>query len=731
MKPVDIIVPIYRDTARTLRCLNSVLPLIAHYSNFYLVMINDASPDSNMKTALETFARQHTRITLLENPENLGFVATVNRGMAHNIRHDVVLLNSDTEVSGDWLVRLQQAVYSANNIGTATPFANNATICSFPNFCEDNALPDGFNLSELDQLFANTIATSSTIDLPTAVGCCMYIRRDCLNAVGFFDAETFGRGYGEENDFCQRAIKLGWRHILATNVFIYHAGGISFGDEQQALQQRALSILKKRYPHYEIDVQKFIIEDPPATIRNAVLVNLITQKHKPIILFVSHGMGGGVKQHVQELASLISEKAHAILLSAFDRKNIHLFLDASGKINDGLSFNLEQDYKKLIYFLKTLTINYIHFHHLMNLPEPCWQLPQDLNVPYEITIHDYYLINGNPTLTDPKGSYCENPLNIKNLYNPNYPIPYKLNRQAWHHKVEIFLENATRIIFPSEGSAKVFKQFFPLSNIVAWHPDSENVFYPAVHIKPLHSDENLKVLVIGALSKEKGSELLSKCAKECHVRKIPVEFHLLGYANKRLHHSVIVHGSYKQTDVVDLIKEINPHIVWWPARLPETYSYTLSSVLILGLPIVVPDLGAFPERTSERTATWVIPWHLSISEYIDFWQKQINALKQGTWHTQRSNKYISYEKRWFNFYNEHYLQDKINLLPCQSLNWSLAEFKQLFQERNIRRRTSIKAWRLFILITLVKIRRAPLVRQVANYIPQKFQHKISCWLSNR
>jgi GT2 family glycosyltransferase len=82
-------------------------------------------------------------------------------------------------------------------------------------------------VAELDAVFAQ-INAGKSIDLPTAVGFCMYIRRACLDAVGLFDAERFGRGYGEENDFSRRATRAGWRNVLCADVFVFHAGGVSF-----------------------------------------------------------------------------------------------------------------------------------------------------------------------------------------------------------------------------------------------------------------------------------------------------------------------------------------------------------------------------------------------------------------------------------------------------------------------------------------------------------------------
>lgn len=65
-------------------------------------------------------------------------------------------------------------------------------------------------------------------DLPTAVGFCMWIRRAALNMVGDFDQATFGRGYGEENDFCLRIAAHGWRSVLCDNAYVVHQGGVSF-----------------------------------------------------------------------------------------------------------------------------------------------------------------------------------------------------------------------------------------------------------------------------------------------------------------------------------------------------------------------------------------------------------------------------------------------------------------------------------------------------------------------
>ena len=138
---VDVIVPVYGGREELQRCLESVVGN-RQKTRYRLVIIDDASPDPDIPAYLKEFASRHEQVTLLENEENLGFVATVNRGMALSTENDVVLLNSDTEVANDWLDRLLQAAQKMPRIGTLTPFSNNATICSFPRFCFSNPLPN-------------------------------------------------------------------------------------------------------------------------------------------------------------------------------------------------------------------------------------------------------------------------------------------------------------------------------------------------------------------------------------------------------------------------------------------------------------------------------------------------------------------------------------------------------------------------------------------------------------
>ena len=264
---VDIVIPVYRNHALTQRCVESVLhtpdPFIG-----VIHLINDATPEPELGQYCRQVA-QDERVKLIEHAENQGFVVSVNEGFRSAGDRDVVILNSDAEVPKNWLSRLKAAADHNPQSASIMPFSNNATICSYPHFCADNALPDGLSLEEVDALFAAANAGRIT-EIPTGVGFCMYLRRAAIDDVGLFDATAFGRGYGEENDWCLRATEKGWKHLLATDVFVYHAGGASFGSEASDYQANALAVISQRYPDYERQIAAFIEADPIEPARYAV-----------------------------------------------------------------------------------------------------------------------------------------------------------------------------------------------------------------------------------------------------------------------------------------------------------------------------------------------------------------------------------------------------------------------------------------------------------------------------
>lgn len=644
-QPVDIVIPVYAGYEESLACINSVVDsLELNKSRAELVVIFDAGPDLTLREALLDLASQN-KITLLINENNQGFVCCINKGIMRSDR-DVLLLNSDTLVANDWLDRLLARAYTSSNIATVTPFSNNAEICSWPELCSDNHSYDHLTVAEIDAGFASLKAP--LVDIPTAVGFCMFIKRSVIDRIGVFDAETFGRGYGEENDFCMRASALNFRHVLATDVYVEHKGGVSFGDEKQERVARAMQILDERYPSYHAIVAKHIEEDPARKWRFAAELVLRGRQGLPLVLHISHGIGGGTDRHVIELARYCADQLqHAMLVpQANCMRLVFPNVECGGLFE--FPFNETRELKN---FLFALGLARIHIHHIKGWESHIADLLKLLDVPFDVTLHDYYFLHINPALTDKRGYFVADSAQRDEICAEAIAFPRGISGEQWRKPWAKILNRAERVFAPSLACAAIYSEYFPdLRMSCAYHPDSEYLqSYPAVRRPEIEADRALHVVVIGALSVIKGANILERAAILADRKNLPLRFTLLGYAYKKLVGSVHTLGAYQDHELHEKLANLQADLVWFPCTWPETYSYTLSSALDQGLPVICPNIGAFPERLQNRPFTWIEDWQLSPEEWLQRLLAVREEFRAGTaessWSTQPVSEY-SYQRQY-------------------------------------------------------------------------------------
>ena len=267
MKPSrlpTVVVPVFNALAVTRECLAA---LDRCSPDARVIIVNDASTEPGLLPLLRDWVARHPDRHLIDLPQNRGFVHAANRGAAE-AEGDLVLLNSDTEVTPGWLEALGRCLASDRTIATATPWSNNAEIVSLPEFCQANPVP-----ADADVWAAAVLATArgDYPELPTGVGFCMAIAGTALQELGLFDEAAFGRGYGEENDFCFRARKAGWRNVLCEDAYVVHHGGQSFGPIGLRPDESSMQRLLTKHPDYLEQVSQWIERDPLAARRAEVL----------------------------------------------------------------------------------------------------------------------------------------------------------------------------------------------------------------------------------------------------------------------------------------------------------------------------------------------------------------------------------------------------------------------------------------------------------------------------
>ena len=293
-----MVIPVYNGLEHV-RTLFATLSANTTYSDCRFVVIDDCSSDAGVTGLLKEASERDPRITLVRNDTNLGFVRSVNIGLRLSAGRHCVLLNSDTQVPKGWLERLIRPLEEDPRIATVTPFSNAALWFSVPVVNTDNReTMRRFSVDELDDIVARHALPAEFAATPIGHGFCMAMNAVAIDKIGILDEETFGRGYGEEVDWCLRASVAGYRHVVAGNLFVahYHCGSFDSAEKRRLIADHA-DIIKTRYPFFTGAVSAHLKDNGVAWRRlgQAMLEELLPRWNadgRPAkrILLVSHEM---------------------------------------------------------------------------------------------------------------------------------------------------------------------------------------------------------------------------------------------------------------------------------------------------------------------------------------------------------------------------------------------------------------------------------------------------------
>lgn len=613
---VDIIVPIYNAYDVVIDCLDSIIRNTDLIHN-RLILINDKSTDNRVLPFLYSFKTKHDELNVivLENESNLGFVGTVNKGMKYS-ENDVILLNSDTEVPKNWVENMNECAYSCIDVATVTALSNNATLASVPNGLTPNELPDNYSFDEYAEI-VERISYKIYPEIPTAHGFCMYIKRSVLNEVGYFDEETFGKGYGEENDFSYRCMEYGFKHLLCDNVIVYHKESQSFNEKRDELKKQNSEILKKRYPKYVDNTSDWCINFPIQNICNNVLFNIESRNRKNI-LFLIHDWSdiqnnvGGTTLHCKDIISslktdynffvLAPEKQTYVLYSYF--KNTEKRIELALAQNIGMKSFYNNEYHKMIETLiDALDIKLVHVHHMIGHYFDIIDVCKEKNVKSIITLHDFYclcptvnlLYNTKEYCLDLKEKSCSDCLKkLKEIQNDIIPV--------WRNFWNNFLCQFDLVITPSESTKKIVESKMKNLNCTVIEHGIDLVQKKASQ----RNGGEFNVAFVGVMAEHKGAHVLKFLIKNSKHTK----YHLFGDSEfKELKHNsknYVYHGRYQRKNLPELLKQNNIHLVCNLSICPETYSYTLTETIACGIPVISYDLGAVSERIKKYGFGWVL-----------------------------------------------------------------------------------------------------------------------------
>ncbi|MBK6334396.1 MAG: glycosyltransferase [Betaproteobacteria bacterium] len=627
---VDIVIPVYNAPDDLRRCVDSVLACT--HGDYRLVLIDDASPDPAIAAFFAALAhRALSQLVLLRNDTNRGFTGTANRGMMHGAGEgrDVVLLNSDTVVTQGWLDALRRCAASSPHIGTITPFSNNAEICSFPRFCADNRWPEGTD-PEGVRAALERAAVPTYPELPTGVGFCLFVRRDLIRGIGLFDEQAFGRGYGEENDFCLRAFRAGWRNVLCDDAFVLHLGARSFSADKAALVEKNARVLNDRFPHYDAMVADYVARDPLRPIRDAALAQLrAAGDQEPGLLHLIHGHGGGTEHHVRALIDASRRRyRHYLAIAAGPRWQVEEHLGDGGVRSFAFTRAPAETVRELLGALAaTFRIGLVHLHNVSGCREGLEDALRALRLPYGCTVHDLDFACPTITLIGRDGFFCggETDVAVCRGCLAAQPGFEGVDIARWRDAHRELVAGARFVIAPSRWAAGVWRRYFPAAavDVIAhgapgvWAnrtlPDNADRRESGPRVAVLLPEDDVPtVAVLGAIGPDKGARRIERMVALARGAGMRLRFVVVGYLDV---HPVAwqsddalltVHGRYRPDDLPRLLDHYRARLVVFPSAGPETFSFTLSEAWAAGRPVVVPPVGALAERVAEAGAGWIL-----------------------------------------------------------------------------------------------------------------------------
>jgi GT2 family glycosyltransferase len=614
---VTVIVPVYNALLETLRCLDSLAKARTDVSH-NVIVLDDCSPESGVseqvKKSAESFGFRY-----LINPENYGFVKTVNIGMELANSH-VILLNSDTVVSDYWLDAF--ALDYDLDTGAIVPLSNNATIYSTPSGAEISTTVD--QSQKLAQAAWNLQLDS--IEIPTGHGFCLFISKQALQSVGYFDYETFGQGYGEENDFSMRLLAAGYKIRLTPKTYVFHQGSASFGESVTERQKLAQQILETRWPNFMPSVRDFVESNAILRLGTLIRLGLFKDSNNGNIFF-SHSLGGGVETAIT--ASLGEEMLPVLIVrpaASSDAIKIE-FVDEFGRESLDLAFSgRSQDLGSSLSILRPIKVTIHHEIGYKEFPKiiSCF----DCRIEYRL--HDYYTICPFINLSDVEGKYCGEPV-ASGCNSCIASRDSKLNDiESWRIARSQTFVYVNELTAPSSDTANRLKKYLPVSSISV----KENLPIPIDqrNVTPGATSETRTearhLAIIGVLAIHKGLKLVLDLL-ESNSSKYKVT--VIGYIPEHIEAERVrklqargllnITGSYdSETEAAELLVAIRPSAILFPGRWPETYSYTLDLANNSNLPIIACNIGAIPDRIMKSSSSLLFNYDdriTSINSAID------------------------------------------------------------------------------------------------------------------
>jgi GT2 family glycosyltransferase len=221
---ISVVVPVHDAPVATSRCVSALRALAGGAE---VILVDDGSSTAEVRTLLAQAVSEHGW-TLVRHEQPVGHSRACEAGVSKSTRPYICLLNSDAIVTHKSWAAIVDAFHSSPAIaivGPSTSYTAGPQVVRRAMHCRH------YWSNEQIWSFADRYVAqhrhAALVERPFVGGFAFFVRRAAWDALGGFDTNL--PDYGNEKEFCRRAVGAGLRIVWAQGSYIHHLGRETYG----------------------------------------------------------------------------------------------------------------------------------------------------------------------------------------------------------------------------------------------------------------------------------------------------------------------------------------------------------------------------------------------------------------------------------------------------------------------------------------------------------------------
>jgi glycosyltransferase involved in cell wall biosynthesis len=588
--------------------LGRTLDSVMRHSNPQVPVVLLSAGPSDRRPAAQGFAEAlaDPRVVLhsaaSDTPASLGAAAGLLQ--EHYPEHDLLYVRCGVEVPSEWDERLRFSAYQDAVIGTASPLCDVSPLFTLV------TSPVAVGVAEANAVLCR-FAQRVAVQIPTFLECCVYVKAAALDAVRGAGPQGESRLADEHASALASRISLaGYVHALCDHLYVHR----HFHDAAQRRMDGAVSVeietLNRQHPltglrHTVNDALRQGMEGEPCV-------------RPPVQLHLVHGWGGGLDRWVRDFAQHDAWGRNLILKAVGSWGQFGQRLE----LHDSPAMDRPLRVWELYSPIRGIAVAHLQYRELLNaiiaehrveavlISSLIGHSLDALDAPAQtlLVLHDYLPFC--PALNIFFGEVCAScdGARLRRCFqeNPHNQFFTNIPAEEWlavrRRFAALVTKNRLRLAAPSPSVERHWKRLVPELSEREFRviPHGTSGVGRVARSPDRAPRERLRVLVLGSLAENKGGRLLKEAAPALGEL---ADVFLVGCGREGAffagHPGFRVVASFSRDDLTRIVTEIDPDIGLLASVVPETFSYTLSELMLLGIPPLVSRRGSFEDRVTE------------------------------------------------------------------------------------------------------------------------------------